>query len=396
MTISVGPDDFTPNANIDPGGGLRYASYTATQQSAYTVSIAQAPFFIDYFVFGIGGAVGLATDTVFAGQPGTFETADGDDILVNLTVLDFHSRGALVRWRRRRPDQPALTDRYLRGGPDRGLWRLRRGHHQRREWRRYAVRRHHGYSFVGNPLLASVVLAFYDPLEDGDDIISGYGGADTLLGNGGDDQLFGGEGADSLSGGAGSDFLFGGPRGAGDLDILTGGPGADAFLLSYSQDSGNPGADFWSGYFAKMSSDIAGNVAKVIIQDAIKGAAEGIAGGILAGALGAAGDDLVVSFVDFVEALFSGGTPASPQDVMVVTDFDPSEDVLILPLQDTVLDALTVSVVTADQVPGLNGSSDEDVLQFKDGDTTYAYVALSADYLDELGLGSRARPWTRS
>ena len=288
MTISVGPDDFTPNANIDPGGGLRYASYTATQQSAYTVSIAQAPFFVDYFVFGIGGAVGLATDTVFAGQPGTFETADGDDILVNLTVLD--STPAVRLFGGADDDQinplsqidtsgVGPTEAYGGSGADtinggNGADTL------------YGDTTN---SFVGNPLLASVVLAFYDPLEDGDDIISGYGGADTLLGNGGDDQLFGGEGADSLSGGAGSDFLFGGPRGAGDLDILTGGPGADAFLLSYSQDSGNPGADFWSGYFAKMSSDIAGNVAKVIIQDAIKGAAEGIAGGILAGALGAAG-----------------------------------------------------------------------------------------------------------
>jgi serralysin len=88
------------------------------------------------------------------------------------------------------------------------------------------------------------------------DLIRGFGGFDILMGNGGndsllggtgndrllgedgndrlfgDDTLLGGQGSDSLVGGAGNDTLSGfGLNGIDQVDTLTGGSGADRFVL---------------------------------------------------------------------------------------------------------------------------------------------------------------------
>ena len=70
----------------------------------------------------------------------------------------------------------------------------------------------------------------------GDDDIFGFGGDDSLFGERGDDNLYGGLGNDLLFGGAGDDFLWGvditlKQPGTGEIDILTGGFGADTFFL---------------------------------------------------------------------------------------------------------------------------------------------------------------------
>lgn len=76
--------------------------------------------------------------------------------------------------------------------------------------------------------------------------LNGIGGNDTLDGNLGNDTLNGGDGNDSLQGGPGNDVLNGGagndiligvypgsllPPGLGEIDNLTGGTGADTFVL---------------------------------------------------------------------------------------------------------------------------------------------------------------------
>ncbi|MEH2404178.1 calcium-binding protein [Nostoc sp.] len=76
--------------------------------------------------------------------------------------------------------------------------------------------------------------------------LNGGGGNDTLDGNNGNDILNGGDGNDSLQGGPGNDVLNGGSGddiligvfpgspllpGLGETDQLTGGPGADRFIL---------------------------------------------------------------------------------------------------------------------------------------------------------------------
>ncbi|NMG18330.1 calcium-binding protein [Brasilonema bromeliae] len=75
---------------------------------------------------------------------------------------------------------------------------------------------------------------------DGADILRGSGGDDTLIGNRGNDQLFGGDGNDILQGTNYISYLIGGggefknydyPK---DIDTLTGGTGADTFVLGNS------------------------------------------------------------------------------------------------------------------------------------------------------------------
>ncbi|NJP10105.1 MAG: hypothetical protein HC866_12010 [Leptolyngbyaceae cyanobacterium RU_5_1] len=91
-----------------------------------------------------------------------------------------------------------------------------------------------------------------DSLEGGnnDDYLDGGSGNDTLFGNTGNDHLFAGLGNDSLDGGSGRDWLNGGVGNdvllgsdgndtlqgssaltAGEIDLLTGGGGADTFVL---------------------------------------------------------------------------------------------------------------------------------------------------------------------
>ncbi|MEH2287293.1 calcium-binding protein [Nostoc sp.] len=71
----------------------------------------------------------------------------------------------------------------------------------------------------------------------GDDTLDGSNGDDTLNGEDGDDSLQGGPGNEILNGGSGNDILIGTfpgsplPPGLGETDTLTGGTGADRFIL---------------------------------------------------------------------------------------------------------------------------------------------------------------------
>jgi Ca2+-binding RTX toxin-like protein len=78
-----------------------------------------------------------------------------------------------------------------------------------------------GYGLQGNDAVTG---------GTGDDIFVGGRGDDRLLGINGDDYLIGGSGNDALLGGAGNDLLDGSGFWQ-DLDILTGGAGADTFVL---------------------------------------------------------------------------------------------------------------------------------------------------------------------
>lgn len=389
MTINVINADFTFDPNVKPGDGLQYQLYTATEPDSYSVNVYYFGDIINYWVFVMDDSAGSAADTINTSDYGTFEAAGGDDLLLNYAT---HLDTPLVRLLGGAgDDQINPLSQSMSGGfgPTEGYGG---SGNDTINGGGYADQLHgdSADSFTGDPVIATIALAPYDTSNDGDDAIAGYGGADALSGDGGDDSLFGGDGADTLLGGAGNDLLYGGPRGAGNLDILTGGTGGDSFLLSYNGDGANDASGFWSQFFAKMGADIAGNEAKVALQDAIKAAVDGIAGGILAAGLGQAGSDLAGLFVDFVESLFSAKKPVSVQDVMVVTDFDPREDLLILPLQSTVVSTLSVTVTTADQIPGGagTGGTSTAVLKFSDGDTAYAYVQMSQDFVDDLGLGS--------
>jgi Ca2+-binding RTX toxin-like protein len=70
----------------------------------------------------------------------------------------------------------------------------------------------------------------------GDDQLFGENGNDTLFGSSGRDLLFGLGGNDVLSGGSGNDVLTGiGPFFDNEFDTLTGGIGADIFVIGLAQ-----------------------------------------------------------------------------------------------------------------------------------------------------------------
>lgn len=393
MTTSIDGGDFSKVSNVDPGGGLSYRVYVGANQDSYEVSISEPGFFVsidNYYVFSLASPAWDNADSISAGMPGTFATGAGDDLLLNnLPTENTYGFPQPIRFFGGAGNDTINDPSQVQDAGDQIATEGYGGSGDDIVYGGNTDDTLYGDTadgFTGNPTIGSVDLAAYDTSNDGDDSLYGGDGADTLSGDGGDDLLYGGNGADSLSGGDGSDFLYGGPRGAGNLDLLTGGNDADVFVLSYAQ--GGSGAGFWAPYFEKMGQDIANNLAKTAIQDAIKGALDGVAGGFLAPALGPVGGDLAALFVSFLEGLEGGGKPKNAQDVMVVTDFDPRQDVLMLPLQSQPATALTVTVTSANQMPGGSGSDTTSVLQFSYGSTVYAYVRPSDDFIADLGVGA--------
>jgi Ca2+-binding RTX toxin-like protein len=109
--------------------------------------------------------------------------------------------------------------------------------------------------------------------EDGNDTLYGGRDSDTLDGDSGNDFLSGDIGSDSIDGGNGNDTLTGaGPTlGAGEVDILIGGAGADRFILgnstSHFYDDGNA-ATLGAGDYALIADF---NLSQDVIQ--LKGSA---------------------------------------------------------------------------------------------------------------------------
>lgn len=412
MTTSVNQNTRTAEGwkraiiNPDPVDGLAYLNYFANQPGGYNVDITtsvngfNAWPYTEYFVFRIGDDTGTASDTISTNNAGTFEAREGNDFFFN-----FATNSAIGASSASRPvvffggngdDQFNVTFDYdpdesgaiivyggsgndtVNGGSDEDI-----------------LFGDTTNSFINNPgfgnrpgfnaLLDN--LAPYDTSRDGNDILNGYDGNDFLSGDGGDDQLFGGDGSDTLLGGAGSDFLYGGPRAPGDQDLLTGGSGADVFLLSYNQDASS--SSFWNNFFLRLGLDVANASLRASLQNGIKTAPTpqtGIETGFLAASINVVLPEvgsLVSLFISVLEDLFASSTPAN-QDVMIVTDFDPREDVLQLPLQQDAFEALDVFISTDQQAPGL--LPNQPTLVFQAGAVDYAYLQLSADFIADMNL----------
>jgi hypothetical protein len=217
----------------------------------------------------------------------------------------------------------------------------------------------------------------------------------------GDDYLDGGNGADTLLGGPGADQLSGGPRGQGWLDILTGGPGADAFLLSYETadySAGSTATSFWSTFASDYGGDTAGDAVKAGVEALSKQAASEffstVSGSILLGgmstALGGVTSELVKDGINF---LFGMNKSVAPQpdtpDLMSVTDFDPREDTLFLPLPSdgyTLLKANPTYYIASGEGASASGQQGWGI-EFTAGtaNTIYAEVFLDTDFLNAFG-----------
>ena len=88
----------------------------------------------------------------------------------------------------------------------------------------------------------------------GNDFISGGDNFDIIDGGPGNDHLSGDNGSDIILGGSGNDQIDGGPRGQGWTDDVSGGPGADLFLISYNE-PGSPETEsaYWNQFAASAA-----------------------------------------------------------------------------------------------------------------------------------------------
>lgn len=167
---------------------------------------------------------------------------------------------------------------------------------------------------------------------EGDDNLVGEGGWDVLGGGSGDDTLDGGEGDDLLQGGAGDDSLEGGEGsdylvGSTGADTLSGGEGndridgADVFnreLISKDLVFGRYGANILDQ--DDLSVDVTEDSSEADVLDGgdgddwlIAGAGDTVTGG--------AGSDLTLVMTSSMDA---------GAEAVTVTDYDASEDALVL------------------------------------------------------------------
>lgn len=157
-----------------------------------------------------------------------------------------------------------------------------------------------------------------DSLEgsDIDDSIYGYEGNDTILGNSGIDYLFGFDGNDHIDGGLDDDLLYGG---FGD-DTLLGNNGNDFLIDDFGSDflDGGAGDDYLVGF-----------VDPTLFPDTIE--IDTLTGG-------AGADTFVLGYshyslnasVNPVTVSINGYAAGGDSDYALITDFNPAEDLILL------------------------------------------------------------------
>ena len=262
----------------------------------------------------------------------------------------------------------------------------------------------------------------------GNDRVSAANGNDVVAGGSGDDIILGGKGPDTIYGDwndapvvkdqdfknqvfqwflptaadpnvvDGNDQLNGGPRGEGYTDVLTGGGGADAFYLSYKDDNTDSGGDgFWSAYGDDYVASVGGGaVQNGVAAMTTAASAElfgNLAGAMLVGGLDTALGDAASDGIKLLLGMGKSNTPKpNGEDVMVVTDFDPREDVLFLPVptadQSNPATTLTATpTYYSESGAGANGQTGWGI-EFAKGtsNTIFAEVFLAQDFLDVFNI----------
>lgn len=397
--VNISARHWTQNPDVQPGEGL-ITAYLVAQDNAYDINIKnflEETFYQYWYTWSTPGGISQE-DTLYTQIYGTFGTGEGNDTIsvdVDPPAMQTQFQSSYIL---AGPDDDIIyapnviednaLNAYGGSGNDSisGTWQDDLLYGDEADY------------FVFWPTTTGFIAAAYDTIGDGNDTINGLVGNDTIVGGGGDDilsggqgndlisavsgsnQFFGGDGADTITGGTGSDFLYGGPRGTGYLDVLSGGGGADVFMLSYTETS-NDGSAFWGKYFEGSLGTITGGSVKSGLANIFKDGSEAVSTGFAAAALGAIGQVVVTSFLSWIENLGPSATPA--EDVLVVRDFDPSQDLLVLPIGTGVTLGESVYFYNPDAA-GDSGYG----LKFTDGTSNrvYAEVTLGDAFLASVGL----------
>ena len=156
--------------------------------------------------------------------------------------------------------------------------------------------------------------------EQGDDVLNGGHGTDSLFGGVGDDVLYGGAGDDRLFGGDGSDWLFSGPVDEGASDKLYGGTGADAFVIGeIAGDETNVTGMDWSA----LALSLAGDVTDLAVTAYQPGYKMKLVKEVI---------PMVFDVIKGVGAMSKETISAPKAAYVTIEDFNPLEDVVIIPL----------------------------------------------------------------
>lgn len=183
----------------------------------------------------------------------------------------------------------------------------------------------------------------YDP--DGNDLA--YGGD-------GDDRISTGEGSDIIFGGDGDDVIDAGPRGTdgeevNNTDIAYGGGGADTFFLNgtTSSDLLNSFARYRDAASEAEGFDVGEILTETLTTHGGKIAGAAVKAGLTAvgaGIVGDLGSALVGGLIDTI--LKQSDPFQATEDVVTVMDFNPLEDLLVIPADhgaDVRIETATVS-----------------------------------------------------
>lgn len=205
--------------------------------------------------------------------------------------------------------------------------------------------------------------------DDGNDMLYGGDGDDQLDGGAGNDMLYGGVGDDVLNGGDGDDWLFSGRLYDGANDIMTGGDGADTFVLGDMVPYENPDAGGglnWGEIALEATAGFFGGLLGLSTYSAAKVASKVVTASAsgLSTILGGDPDQQVIA--------------PDKAAYAQITDFNPTEDVVIIPLNDNG----NVNVFLSEDENGDN------VLTFKydDGTSVDIFATLNlADAADIFG-----------
>ncbi|MTH94954.1 hypothetical protein, partial [Roseibium sp. RKSG952] len=208
--------------------------------------------------------------------------------------------------------------------------------------------------------------------SDYDDILFGGDDDDTLYGGDGNDILYAGDGSDTLYGGDGDDWLYSGSLFDGDTNYLYGGSGHDTFVLGEvaEESSETTSTVNWD--------DVALSVAKTVTS-----VGASVTGYSLTNTIGWG----IYSAIDAAEVEVETVDTSDPTpSYTVVDDYDPTTDVIVLPIYSSDMSNVFVS---NDLTSGGNGFT----ILYQNGTSTNIVVTVNFADPDQI-FGEGVTTWT--